>query len=85
MLLNIAIIAFVIAQFTPAGQAFLATGLGSAVAVGIAALAILSMLPGLMAGSLVSLVFIGLWGWVAYPRLPLAITYVKGQARKILR
>lgn len=85
MFLNIVIIAFLIAQFTPAGRAFLSTGLGAAATVGLAAVSIVFMLPGLLAGHVANLLFIGLWGWVAYPRLPLATSYIKGQARKLLR
>lgn len=77
----IATIAFMVAQFVPQGQAFLATRKGAAATVVLAAFAILSMIPGLLMGSIANAVFIGLWGWVAYPRLSEAKRFARDTLR----
>lgn len=81
-IMTILIILFVVAQFHPKGQAFLASEVGSVVTVALAALAIIGMLPGLLLGNILNLLFIGLWVWVAYPRLPIAKAWL---VRKIAR
>lgn len=87
-LVTLAVVAFVVAQFTPKGQAFLASGPGAATAVGVAALAILSMLPGSLAGDPGSVLFSAIWGYVAWQRAGVAGAYAKGQlarAKRLLR
>jgi hypothetical protein len=69
LLLNIAILAFIVAQFTPRGRVFLSTERGALVTVAVAAVAILMMLPSALMGNLISIVFTGIWAYVAYPRL----------------
>lgn len=69
LLINIAIIAFFVAQFTPRGQAFLATDNGSLAVVVLAVIAVGGMLPGAMLGDVVSVIMIAVWAWIAYPRL----------------
>lgn len=69
LLITLAIVAFFVAQFTPRGQAFLSTDKGALAVVVLAVLAIASMLPGALVGSVVDVIFIAVWGWIAYPRL----------------
>ena len=69
MIFTIVVIAFIAAQFHPKGKAFLASDAGAAATVALSAVAILSMLPGVLTGQILSLLLIGVWAWVAYPRL----------------
>ena len=80
MLITLAVVAFFVAQFTPRGQAFLATERGSLAVVALAVVAVASMAPGIVGGSVVDMVFAGVWVWIAYPRLGAA----SRGARKIL-
>ena len=70
--LNLIVVVFIIAQFVPEGQKFLSTDLGGFVTVVLAGLCIISMLPSLLLGNIISLIFIGIWCWIAWPKIHLA-------------
>ena len=80
--MTILILGFIVANFTPRGQAFLATDAGAAVSVGVAALACLSMLPQLLMGNIISLALVGIWVYFTYPRLGSAQRYLSTIKRK---
>lgn len=75
--INIAILAFIVAQFIPRGRQFLSSDRGALVTVAVSGVAIVTMLPAALTGSILSIVFIGIWGYVAYPRLTDAKRSVK--------
>lgn len=79
------VLMLIVAQFHPKGQEFLATDAGSAAFVGIAALAILSALPGAMLGHPFSVAVVLLWSYFSYPRLHSAKRYASTVARRIRR
>lgn len=83
MFLTLAVVLFIVAQFTARGQAFLSTPMGALATVVLAAVAILSMLPGLLMGNPLSLILVGLWCYIAYPRLDAAKLGVKELVRKL--
>lgn len=76
-LLNVIILVLFVAQFTPQGQQFLATRRGAAATVVIGGLAILSLIPSVLLGNVLSMLFCGLWGYIAYPRLNEARSFFK--------
>lgn len=84
-MITILVILLIVAQLTPQGQAFLATPKGAAALVGVSALAILSMLPGALAGSALNVLLIGVWGYTAYQRLPMAKRFAQEQLRRLKR
>ena len=84
-IIDFLVIGLLIGQFTPQGQRFLATDAGSAAFVGIAALAVFSMLPGALLGHPMSIALIGVWGYYAYTRFDSALRWARSAARRITR
>ena len=75
--ITLLVIAFIFAQFHPRGRIFLNSDAGAATTVAVAAVAALSMIPGLLLGQVLNIAFIAIWGFVAYPRLGAAKRYIK--------
>lgn len=83
---TVLIIALIVAQFTPKGQAFLATDKGAAAVVGVSALAILGLIPSIVFGhSVISLAFAGIWGYMGYQRLSGARAFASRQMKRLSR
>lgn len=85
-LITVLIIALIVAQFHPKGQAFLSTDKGAATVVGVSALAILGLIPSIVfGGSILSLAFAGIWGYMGYQRLPGAKAFASRQMKRLSR
>ena len=82
-MLTLAIIALFAAQFHPKGQAFLATDLGAFVVVALSIVAIVAMLPGVLFGNVLNLLLIGMWGYMAYPRVGAAKRWLVSNLRSL--
>lgn len=84
-IITILVIGMIVASLTPKGQAFLSTDKGAATFVAVSGLVIVSMIPGLLAGSFLNLAFIGLWGYMGYQRLPQARVFARRKFKSISR
>ena len=76
-IITFAILALIFAQFHPRGRLFLSSDLGAIVTITVSTLAILNMIPGLLAGQLLNIPFIAIWAIVAYQRLNSAKRFIK--------
>lgn len=76
-LLNILVLVFIVAQFVPQGQVFLASDKGALATVAIAALALFSMLGSILVGNVISILFGALWVYIAWKRVDQAKSYVR--------